>query len=785
MAGQFSLRDPDRRQRAKEAQRRKVERVEDYDPAAPERPPTVAYNDDEKYLAQRRVRGLSDLVFGAPDLLNTVINTGLKDIGYFTGMKPDDVYQFQMPSQAAANLATELTGADIVPPEAVSPDVQRRGANQRALIGMIPTGPEDALTASKAMFLGLASKLANKEALKTAQEMLAKGASREDVLKETGWFKQHGDWKYEIPDDVAAFNEEAFPRDVGMQGFMDDYAREHYGVDSVLKLPPHSEKRSAAMKYGLDQAEARRTKPVSEVIEHPELYSSYDDIGQTRMGPDRNANLGFSGSYKDNEIGISPRNPDKLSTGLHELQHKVQEVEGFAPGGNTMSVFGHSDPIVRKAGQEEMERLLAATPYDEYAKLVGAGWPEATEAQLKASYRDYLKSNRKARSSVYDPANKAAQQTAAERVYRRMAGEVEARNVQARRSMTAEQRRETPPWQTQDIPDERQIVRKRNDVAEAMAAKDPDWFHPVGGGVRHKQPFSTMTSTTEPSGPMLPDVPISPERLQGGFLIPLYGDRTMAGRTLTHVNDQPLPRPQPLQGGGRFMQENPGKLWASEKGRISTMANKVQALEQASGGKPVYGTHVAMGPESGDFAKMMTRPVLDLLDRKAIPAEVAEAFDAEMAAAKGWPGIKTVGDEWLATAPGKQRADFAKIMQKARYQDQPGFPAIAPLRKATTEPELMNVPMLTSGMSVGRFDPGAPIDPLQVHDTYSTNILGQHVGNFGQVPVEVMFPDIMRTRPPGEPLPHTGRTFETKMPVQETNQQWVDNFMRWLEGRRR
>lgn len=46
--------------------------------------------------------------------------------------------------------------------------------------------------------------------------------------------------------------------------------------------------------------------------------------------------------------------------------------------------------------------------------------------------------------------------------YRRHAGEVEARNVQTRMNMTPEERRANPPWTTQDIPYEDQIVRMQN-----------------------------------------------------------------------------------------------------------------------------------------------------------------------------------------------------------------------------------------------------------------------------------------------------------------------------------
>lgn len=44
--------------------------------------------------------------------------------------------------------------------------------------------------------------------------------------------------------------------------------------------------------------------------------------------------------------------------------------------------------------------------------------------------------------------------------YKRLAGEVEARNVQKRMNMTPEERRATPPWETLDVPESELIYRK-------------------------------------------------------------------------------------------------------------------------------------------------------------------------------------------------------------------------------------------------------------------------------------------------------------------------------------
>ena len=44
-------------------------------------------------------------------------------------------------------------------------------------------------------------------------------------------------------------------------------------------------------------------------------------------------------------------------------------------------------------------------------------------------------------------------------LYNRLAGEVEARNASRREAMTPEERAVTPPWETEDVPADRQIVR--------------------------------------------------------------------------------------------------------------------------------------------------------------------------------------------------------------------------------------------------------------------------------------------------------------------------------------
>ena len=102
---------------------------------------------EKLYLAQRRLRGVADLAGGAFDLAGMPVNAAIRNIDYFTGGGLSggkyDPYQFKDTSQDIANLASNIPGTKrIIPDEEVPEDIRQSGANQRALMGMLPIGPE-------------------------------------------------------------------------------------------------------------------------------------------------------------------------------------------------------------------------------------------------------------------------------------------------------------------------------------------------------------------------------------------------------------------------------------------------------------------------------------------------------------------------------------------------------------------------------------------------------------------------------------------------------------------
>lgn len=141
-----------------------------------------------------------------------------------------------------------------------------------------------------------------------ARLMEASGATGDEIWTSTGWEKNpDGKWRFEISDRPAKFKA--------------DFAG----------LP---EKKSFDKNY--------KPLTVGDVLDHPELFKAYPalkDVTFVKEAPFMDFFKSYQGwfSPERNEIAITPYAQDPLSTLLHEVQHWVQQKEGFAPGGNAES----------------------------------------------------------------------------------------------------------------------------------------------------------------------------------------------------------------------------------------------------------------------------------------------------------------------------------------------------------------------------------------------------------------------------------------------------------------
>lgn len=184
------------------------------------------------------------------------------------------------------------------------------------------------------------------------------------------------------------------------------------------------------------------------ILHHPELFDNYPrlenyDVVFTR-GP---AGSQPSGEFSGKLIKVTAENEkDALQTLLHEIQHGVQGVEGFARGGNPDGM--------RKWALQYGEGLTEQLDYmaKELKASRGISLKRAHD-ELEASnpaYKEIQAEAVKILENVDDPKE-------VYRLYRRLMGETEARNTAKRAGMSLGERAKSHPTETEDIPRALQI----------------------------------------------------------------------------------------------------------------------------------------------------------------------------------------------------------------------------------------------------------------------------------------------------------------------------------------
>lgn len=280
-----------------------------------------------------------------------------------------------------------------------------------------------------------------RDSLETAKAMAAAGKPSEEIRAVTGWFpgKYDGKMRWEIPDTGVTANP-------------------LIEVIGLNKLQSLSEGAAVGTTLG-------------ELLDHPALFEAYPDLKEVAVVLDPRQT---GGSYQDatRTIRVHARegflSDRSLSILIHELQHAIQDVEGFAKGtsanAENTSISGPEPrkkifdrvtdlneflserglPILESDfmdgdAQERLEELgqdaASAIGYDDTDGQVRLD-------QLVESLSEAL------REGTISPAQK----------YFRTAGEIEARDVQARARLTPEQLKATAPYSSENIASETAIV---------------------------------------------------------------------------------------------------------------------------------------------------------------------------------------------------------------------------------------------------------------------------------------------------------------------------------------
>jgi hypothetical protein len=237
---------------------------------------------------------------------------------------------------------------------------------------------------------------------------------------------------------------------------------------------------------------------------------------------------------------------------------------------------------------------------------------------------------------------------------------------------------------------------------------------------------------------------VQPEDLIGSYGIFTPWDLSAANKTLTHVDAQKLPNPVRLHGGVGFPEANPGQAAASEQAISRRLDNQAAELTKRTG-KPVTIWPITMSPSGIDASHHVADPLTQLMQTAKVTTKDAKAFDEVMReSVPNWVGVKSNKfRDYINDLQGGMttKALMANRMALAEWQAK-GFPDVAAVRHAASEPALIDMPRNTAGMAISKYIPGQGLLPT-THPSYPKGVAGQHMGQLASlIPFEAAAPSI-------------------------------------------
>lgn len=317
--------------------------------------------------------------------------------------------------------------------------------------------------------------------LAVARDMEKAGKDAKDIKLATGWERgAEGKWRYEILDlKYFGKGDAGYKKARGKQSWSKELDSLSDRIFNGEELSEEEQKRFEELAKEEENFKTdylNREKPyLSDWVENDELFKAYPDLKRVQIVFTDQMPENIGGIYKDSEntIIVNTNYVDNISSVLaHEVQHAIQYIEGFAKGGSEESV----QDLFDRVHSEYMARVWA-DELKEKAKEIGEYYNQtAVYDALVNDYKgfeDYMP-NKEERIKGFNYFvrgyadrsldNLIEKFRANERVsinshneYMKLAGEVEARNVQSRLGMSADERRRSLAIETEDVERKDQI----------------------------------------------------------------------------------------------------------------------------------------------------------------------------------------------------------------------------------------------------------------------------------------------------------------------------------------
>lgn len=350
------------------------------------------------------------------------------------------------------DLVTYDDDGDVIPPS-------KRFNSRKSDIRFMFAGEKGAAEADKAE-----EQTIRMDNLDVAKQMEVSKKNAKIIKMATGWEKGvDGKWRYEMPD--AKIKDTI---DVGGGNIVKRFEEDMLWTDGKLE----------------------------DAVDAPKLFEAYPQLKNIKIHTDAVMNdMPSNGEYnpQTKTITIHADELKYLNSILnHEIQHVIQHEEGFAHGGTPEQVERDFN-----AAKAEWKARSYAFELEEKAKEMGGEYNQSeVEKALIQEYKDMdmpefipdketrIKGfNYFARGYADRSMDDAIKRFRLDRFqrtdfdsyqeYRKLAGEVESRNVEKRLGMTDEERRNSLASETEDVNRDEQIVMNGNDASYSIV-KDPE-----------------------------------------------------------------------------------------------------------------------------------------------------------------------------------------------------------------------------------------------------------------------------------------------------------------------
>lgn len=348
--------------------------------------------------------------------------------------------------------------------------------------------------------------------LSVAREMEDAGRDAKAVKMATGWERgADGKWRYEIAD-LKEFDRNG---NLLYRKHHPDYARYIELQDKDLKnLLEDGEKltdkereeyEALSKKYESDKFGGEKLDNIHTLeayVDAPELFKAYPELRNVRVTFKDTGGWEIASYYATSDVidfnvddvgeivvntgkvTANMRTKELKSVFLHEIQHAIQVIEGFAEGGSPQYMKGlYSDYFLQDYSSSQLHELaelrriaegkVKRGEYKRMSYAVKNVIKAAKEHGFYPTWAESFDNNPNSVTTVYDTLVKFPSEILDKAVlideidlYNRVAGEVEARNVQERMGMSAEERRASLAAETEDVAREDQIFLMGDGVSE-------------------------------------------------------------------------------------------------------------------------------------------------------------------------------------------------------------------------------------------------------------------------------------------------------------------------------